>query len=96
MDNKKKTLIITGVGVGVALLLFVAIAIFGMFRGFNSEKYVSAVLNQTFKGEVENKTGSLLPSTGGIGTTIFYIVGITLMLGAAIVLISKKRMASFA
>ena len=50
----------------------------------------------TFKGEIENKTGSLLPSTGGIGTTIFYIVGITLMLGAAIVLISKKRMASFA
>lgn len=46
--------------------------------------------------EVENKTGSLLPETGGIGTTIFYIVGITLMLGAAIVLISKKRMASFA
>lgn len=46
--------------------------------------------------EVENKTGGLLPETGGIGTTIFYIVGITLMLGAAIVLISKKRMASFA
>lgn len=46
--------------------------------------------------QVVNKTGSLLPETGGIGTTIFYIVGITLMLGAAIVLISKKRMASFA
>ncbi len=42
--------------------------------------------------EVENKTGTLLPETGGIGTTIFYIVGITLMLGAAILLISKKRM----
>ncbi len=46
--------------------------------------------------EVENKTGGLLPETGGIGTTVFYIVGITLMLGAAIILISKKRMASFA
>ncbi len=46
--------------------------------------------------EVENKTGTLLPETGGIGTTIFYIVGIVMMLGAGIILISKKRMASFA
>ena len=46
--------------------------------------------------EVENKTGSLLPETGGIGTTIFYIVGITLMLAAFVLLVSKKRMASFA
>lgn len=44
--------------------------------------------------QVINKTGSLLPETGGIGTTIFYIVGLTLMLGAAILLISKKRMAA--
>ena len=50
----------------------------------------------TFEGTVVNNTGALLPETGGIGTTIFYIVGITLMLGAAIILISKKRMASFA
>lgn len=46
--------------------------------------------------EVENKTGGLLPETGGIGTTIFYVVGIVMMLGAGIILISKKRMASFA
>jgi len=46
----------------------------------------------TFEGTIVNKTGSLLPETGGIGTTIFYIVGLVLMLGAAILLITKKRM----
>ena len=46
--------------------------------------------------EVENKTGSLLPSTGGIGTTIFYVVGGLLMAAAFVLLVSKKRMASFA
>ena len=42
--------------------------------------------------EVANSTGSLLPSTGGIGTTIFYVLGGVLVLGAAILLITKKRM----
>jgi LPXTG-motif cell wall-anchored protein len=41
---------------------------------------------------VVNKTGSLLPSTGGIGTTIFYVVGGVLVAGAGILLITKKRM----
>ncbi len=42
--------------------------------------------------EVENGKGSLLPSTGGIGTTIFYIVGAVLVVGAAVLLVTKKRM----
>lgn len=41
---------------------------------------------------IVNQKGSLLPSTGGIGTTIFYIIGGVLVLGAAILLITKKRM----
>ena len=39
-----------------------------------------------------NLTGAELPSTGGIGTTIFHVVGALMVLGAGIVLISKKRM----
>ncbi len=42
--------------------------------------------------EIENKSGSTLPSTGGIGTTIFYVVGGAMVLGAGIFLIAKKRM----
>ena len=41
---------------------------------------------------VENKTGSLLPSTGGSGTTLIYILGAILVLGSSVVLITKKRM----
>ena len=42
--------------------------------------------------EVENNSGTVLPSTGGIGTTIFYVVGGVLVLAAIILLVTKKRM----
>ena len=42
---------------------------------------------------VLNQAGTELPSTGGIGTTMFYVVGSVLVIGAAVVLISKRRMA---
>lgn len=48
----------------------------------------------SLSAEVENKSGSTLPSTGGMGTTIFYVVGSILVLGAAILLITKKRMSA--
>lgn len=40
---------------------------------------------------VKNNKGIELPGTGGIGTTIFYIVGGILVVGAAVLLIAKKR-----
>ncbi|WP_434309834.1 SpaH/EbpB family LPXTG-anchored major pilin [Hominifimenecus sp. rT4P-3] len=42
---------------------------------------------------VTNQQGQELPSTGGIGTTIFYVVGGLLVVGAGVLLITKKRMA---
>lgn len=42
--------------------------------------------------KVLNNTGSLLPSTGGMGTTLFYIFGAILVIGSGVVLITKKRM----
>ena len=44
--------------------------------------------------KVENNAGAELPSTGGIGTTIFYVLGSAMALGAVILLVTKKRMAA--
>lgn len=41
---------------------------------------------------VRNNKGSTLPSTGGIGTTLFYVIGGVLMAVAAVLLVTKKRM----
>ena len=41
---------------------------------------------------IVNNKGAELPSTGGIGTTIFYVVGAILVIGAGVVLITKRRM----
>ncbi|MBE6989595.1 MAG: isopeptide-forming domain-containing fimbrial protein [Ruminococcaceae bacterium] len=40
---------------------------------------------------VENETGTVLPSTGGIGTKLFYVVGAILVIGAGVVLVARKR-----
>ncbi len=47
-----------------------------------------------FSFQVENKAGATLPSTGGIGTTVFYVLGAILVLGAVVLLITKKRMSN--
>ena len=41
---------------------------------------------------VTNEPGSTLPGTGGMGTTVFYVLGSALMLGAVVLYITKKRM----
>ena len=50
------------------------------------------VANGTVSIEVKNNQGTTLPGTGGIGTTIFYVVGGGLMAAAGVLLITKKRM----
>ena len=57
--------------------------------------HIDSVLDSDGDGKVEvdvvNLTGMELPDTGGIGTTIFYAAGGILVVGAAIMLIAKKR-----
>ena len=47
--------------------------------------------NGTVEVTIVNHQGAVLPTTGGMGTTIFYIAGGALMLGAAAILLTKKR-----
>lgn len=60
----------------------------------NGKKSDGNVNEGSVKVTVENNQGSTLPTTGGMGTTIFYVVGSILVLGAAILLITKKRMSA--
>jgi LPXTG-motif cell wall-anchored protein len=45
----------------------------------------------TIETDIENNQGTELPSTGGIGTTIFYVAGIVLVLGAAAIIIARRK-----
>lgn len=47
-----------------------------------------------FELKIENQSGSTLPSTGGMGTTLFYAFGGLLIAAAVVMLVTKKRMAS--
>lgn len=49
-------------------------------------------LGDTAVAVVENFQGTTLPSTGGMGTTIFYVVGAILAVGAIVLLVTRKRM----
>ena len=42
-------------------------------------------------GAIKNNSGATLPSTGGIGTTIFYVLGSVMALGALVLLVTKRR-----
>lgn len=63
--------------------------------GYNklaAEVSVTVNADNSTRVDVENNSGTELPSTGGIGTTIFYVVGSILVVAAGVLLITKKRM----
>ena len=60
--------------------------------GGQTIKYGSTATDADHLVRVLNNRGTTLPSTGGIGTTIFYVVGGGLMVAAIVLLVTKKRM----
>ena len=58
-------------------------------------EYGNAVAADASLGiKVLNQSGTELPSTGGMGTTIFYVLGSILVVGAVVLLVTKKRMSA--
>ena len=58
----------------------------------NGEAESGTTSTGTVSITVKNNKGTTLPETGGIGTTIFYVMGSALALGALVLLVAKKRM----
>lgn len=54
--------------------------------------FASSTDEGSLSADVINNAGSTLPETGGMGTTVFYVIGGILVLGAAVLLITRKRM----
>lgn len=73
-----------------SLTSLTAIAATGSTITFN--RLTGAAEEDALKTTIENRVGATLPSTGGIGTTIFYVIGGGLMVAAAVLLVTKKRM----
>ena len=62
-------------------------------NGSNNTTLTSDTWSEADHGvAVENNAGTVLPSTGGMGTTLFYVVGGGLMVAAVVLLVTKKRM----
>ena len=62
--------------------------------GVDGDKVVFDSASGLFKVTIGNNSGATLPSTGGIGTTIFYIIGAILVIGAGVVLVTRRRMSA--
>lgn len=65
-----------------------------MAAGYPKVSIDAGVETSSMSASIVNKTGAELPSTGGIGTTIFYVLGSVMVLGAVVLLITKKRMSA--
>ena len=58
----------------------------------NEITFTPNLIEGSLSSDVINNAGATLPETGGMGTTVFYVLGGVLVVGAVVLLITKKRM----
>ena len=73
---------------------FAAAANGGEVKFTKKNKTEKTLASGEIYSEIVNNSGTVLPSTGGIGTTIFYIIGAILVIGAGVVLVTRRRMSA--
>lgn len=64
------------------------------YNKLNQDTEVTVTAGDTVTVEIANQSGTELPSTGGMGTTIFYVLGGILVIAAVVLLITRKRMSA--
>ena len=92
MTTTGKVITVNGVDGDVTYQLVETQAPTGYNLPENPSTDVKANTNNNLAVTIQNNKGTVLPSTGGIGTTIFYIVGAIFVIGAGVVIVTKRRM----
>ena len=64
----------------------------GGYNKLSAEVPVTVKADNSTRIDIKNKSGTELPSTGGMGTTLIYIIGALLVIGCGILLIARRRM----
>lgn len=83
---------VTSITTGSALTGLEAKSMVGGAITLETQKDTNDIITGEITANVVNRSGSELPSTGGIGRTIFYVTGSVVFAGAVVFLITKKRM----
>ena len=101
IDDGNYVLVETKIPAGYNAYVASAFTVEATHEAESDDPKLTALSGDDFTGDVEtgvlsrdvvNNQGATLPSTGGIGTTMFYVIGAILVIGAGVVLVTRRRM----
>ena len=103
IDDGNYVLVETKIPAGYNAYVASAFTVEATHEAESDDPKLTALSGDDFTGDVEtgvlsrdvvNNQGATLPSTGGIGTTMFYVIGAILVIGAGVVLVTRRRMSA--